>query len=135
MSGRPAGFVLDAPQAGCKQKPDAAFAPFLELGDHILGNENDPGGPADETVLARFGLRRDQREDGGAIGRRDCHPPVPGLQTGVKRNMETELIHVESQALVLIVDINVDGVHPEKGLLAVEPDTHGSDYTASIATP
>jgi hypothetical protein len=89
-------LILHAPQARRVLKPNAALAPFAVLGEDILGDENNPGGPSDELVLAGFGLRRDKRKQCAAIGRGDGYPPVTGLKPRIKGQIESELIQVES---------------------------------------
>ena len=90
-----------------------ALAPFAELGGDIFGDKNNLCGPANELVLCRIGIRRDQRQHRRAIRRRDRYPALAGLQAGVKCQIETQLIQVEPQASILIAHINVDRVNPE----------------------
>jgi hypothetical protein len=89
-------LIFHAPQTRRVLKPNAALAPFAVLGENILGDENNPGGPSDELVLAGFGLRRDKRKQCAAIGRGDGYPPVTGLKPCIKGQIESELIQVES---------------------------------------
>ena len=50
--------------------------------------------------------------------RRNAYPALSGLKTHIKGQTESELIHVESQALILIVNKNVDSMNAEVGGLA-----------------
>ena len=77
-------------------KPNAALAPFAVLGEDILGDENNPGGPSDELVLAGVGLMCDKRKQCAAVGRGDGYSPVTGLKPRIKSQIEAELIQVES---------------------------------------
>ena len=112
-------LVLDASQAGSEEKTNAAPPPFFPFGNHILGNENNPCRPAYELVLLGFATRRDQCEDCRPIRWSDRHPSVSGLQPGVKGHPESELVHIESQASLLIANKNVDGVNSDEGGLPV----------------
>ena len=107
---------LEAPQAGRGKKLDAAPAPILILGEHIFGNDHNPGRPADELVLPGLGRGRDQRKNSGAVGGRDRYPPVAGLQPGVESQIESELVYEEPYASILVPNEDLDGVKPEKRL-------------------
>ena len=110
-----------------------ALAPFAKLGGDIFGDKNNLRGPANELVLCRIGIGRDQRQDRRAVRRRYRYPALAGLQAGIKRQIEPQLIQVESQASILIANINVDRVNPEIGITPVHSvgwrrAAHGRDY-------
>ena len=87
--------MLDAPQTWCIAKMNSALAPFAVLGNHVFGKENDGRDPADEFVVFRIRIRRDQPEHRGAVGRGNRHQPVTGLKAGIQSQIESELIQVE----------------------------------------
>ena len=64
------GIELNAAEAGSVIEADTAERPLLIFRDDILGDEDDLRGTADEFVLHGIGLRGDEREDSGAVGRR-----------------------------------------------------------------
>ncbi len=55
--------------------------------------------------------RRDKREQCATVGRGHGHPPFTGLKLRIEGQGESEFVHVESQALILVLDVNVDGVN------------------------
>jgi hypothetical protein len=110
------GLRLDTSQSRCAKKPYATPAPFFKFGDHILRNENNPGGPADEFVFPGFGRRRHQRKHRGPVWGRDCQPPFAGLNLGIEGYIKSKLVYIESQASILISNENVDGVNAKKRL-------------------
>lgn len=123
-------FVVHSPEAGRVLKADAAPTPCAIFGGDILGDENDSGGPSDEPGFAGFRLRGDERKERTAIRRGDGQPPVTGFEFCVEGKIESELIEVESQALILISYIDVDGVNTEMEaavISAVRGIAHGRD--------
>ena len=98
---------------------NSALAPFAELGDDVFGKENDGRGLADELVVFRIGIGRDQPKHRGAVRRGNRDQAVTGLKAGVQGQIESELIPVELQAAILIFDKNVDCVNAEVGVLPV----------------
>ena len=96
MLSRRLPLILDAPVAGRMVKAHPTLAPFAVLRRDIFGNENNLSGPADEFVLDGAGLRRDQCEDRGAIGRGDSYPTDTGWELGIKGKMEAKLIQVKA---------------------------------------
>jgi hypothetical protein len=105
----------------------AAFAPFAKLGNHVLCKENDGRGPADELVVFRIGIRGDQPEHCGAVGRSNRHQPMTGLKAGIKSQIESELIQVKGQTAILIFHKNIDRVDAQVGILPVQADVHIRD--------
>ena len=91
---------------------NAAAAPFRVFGGDILGNKNDSGGSSDELIVARFGLGRDQRQQGAAVGRSDRYPAVAGLKLRIEGQIEAKLIRIESEAPILVSNVDVDRVNP-----------------------
>ena len=112
---------------------NAAFGPFLEFGDDVLGDENDLGGAANELVLLGVGLGSDEGENGGAVGRGDGDEAVAGLKLGVVGEVETELIEVKAETAIEIANEDVDAVDAEvrAGLEGGRGSGHGRDYKAS----
>jgi hypothetical protein len=116
-------LILHPPQSRHILKPNAAPAPLAILGEDILRYKNDPGGPADKLILTRFGFGRDKGKQGATVGRGDRHPPVAGLKLRIKGQSESELIRVESQALILISNVNVDSVNTQMGAVPIHAKT------------
>lgn len=104
-------------------KADPALPPFNVLCGHVVGDQNNAGGPTDELVLIGFGLRRDQRQHRGAVRRGDRDPTITGLKLGVKSHLKSELIDEESQAFVLISNENLEGVDTQVASLSIQADT------------
>ena len=112
---------------------NAAAAPLGVLGGDILGNEDDPGGSSDELILARFGLGRDQRQQGAAVGRGDRHPAVAGLKLRIEGQIEAELIPVESQALLLVSNVDIDRVNAQMRTVYIHSRRRGEASHASVS--
>ena len=90
---------------------DAAAGPIAVTGEDIVGGEDDVGGAANQLHLLRIGFGSDKREHRVAIGRSNAEPAFAGLKNGVGDEAKAELVHVETQALVLIADENLDAVN------------------------
>ena len=58
-------------------------------------------------------MRRDQREQGAPVRRGDGQPALAGLKHDIKGQIESELIPVEAQALILVANVDVDRVNPK----------------------
>ena len=112
--------VLHPPQPRRILKPDATPSPGAVLGGHILGDEYNAGRPPDQPVFPGFGLRSDQRKQGAAIRRSHGHPSLTGFQLCVEGQIEFELIQKESQALILISNINIDRMNPQVQALLIQ---------------
>ena len=113
-------LILDTPETRNMTKANSALSP-LTVGRHdIFRHKGDRRGLADQLVLIRVGFRRDQRKHGGAVRRRNSYPALSGLKAHIKGQVEAELIHVEPQASVLIADENIDRVHAEVGIVAIQ---------------
>jgi hypothetical protein len=125
-------MVLDSPDARGIAKVNSALAPFAKFGDDVFGKENDWRGPADELVVLRIELRRDQPENGGAVRRGDGHQPVTGLKVDIQSQIESQAIPVEFQTPIMLFDKNVDGINAEVGILPIEANVgsaaHGRNY-------
>ena len=120
MRGRHVPLIFDPSQAGCVEKPNPSPSPFFKLRNHILGNENNSGCPADELVLIGVRRRRDQGKDRTAVGRRNRYPAVARCKPRIKSHVKAELVHIESQALILISNENVDGVNTKERPFCVD---------------
>ena len=101
-------------------KPDTAPPPLAILGRDILGNENNSGLSPDEFIFPGFGFGSDQRKQRAAVRGRDRQPPVTGLKPRIEGQIESEPVHVESQARILIPDINVNRVNTQVQAWLVE---------------
>ena len=89
-------FVLDAPQPRRMAKANPALAPFAELGGDVFGNENNLRSPPDELVFFRSGFGGDQGKHSASIRRSDGYPALPRWKAGIKGQIKSELIQVES---------------------------------------
>jgi hypothetical protein len=76
------------------------------------------GGLANLFVLVGVGFRSDKGKHGRAVGRRNAYAALPGLKADVKGKAESKLIHVESQASILVANENVDRVNTKVGVVA-----------------
>ena len=101
-------------------KADSALSPLGVSCHDIFGNKRNLRRLADELVLVRVGIRRDQGKHRRAVRRRNPDPALSRLKAHIKGQAESQLIHVESQAPVLIANENVDRVNPKMGVLAIE---------------
>jgi len=100
-------------------KANSATSP-LAVGSHdVFGNKSNWRRLADQLVLIGVGFGRDQGKHCGAVGRRNTHPALPGLKAHIEGETESKLIHIESQAPILITDENVDRVNAEIAILAI----------------
>jgi hypothetical protein len=112
-------LVLDALQPRHILKPNSALAPFPIFGQNIFGNKDDLCGPADERALFGVGFRCDQRKHGTAIGRGDRYPALTRCKADIADQTEPQMVQVESQALILIANEDVNRVDTEMGMLQV----------------
>src|SRR5271154_161563 len=124
---------LDPPKSRWVAKVTPALPPLAVLRNHILSEKNDRRGPADQLVVVRVGIRRDQPEHRGSVGRGNRHQAVTRLKVRIQNQMESELIHVEFETAILIFDKDVDSVNPQVGVLAVQANggsgaAHAGDY-------
>jgi hypothetical protein len=94
---------------------DAALGPFLELRGDVFRDEHNLRGAPDEFVLLGVGLGNDQRKDSRAIRRRYSDPALTGLDPGIERDVEAELVNEKAQAAILVTDKDVDTVKAQVG--------------------
>jgi len=106
-------FIGHAPQPWCMTKANSSPAPLAKLRSYIFRNENNRRGPADEFVLVRIGIGRNQRKHRRPVGRCHRYPPLAGRKPGVESDLEPKLVQVETQASILISNENVNRVDPE----------------------
>ena len=85
----------------------------MKFGGDVFGNKNNLRGTADEFVFLGLGLGNDKGKDGTAIGRGDGYPAVSGLKAGIESQVESQLIKVETQAAILIANVDVHAVKTE----------------------
>src|SRR6266851_1473930 len=132
-------LIFEAFQARRELEANSALGPFAVLGNHILGDKGDRHGPANELDLFRAGVRCDEGEVRGAVGRGDGYETTVGLNAGVKDQLEAELIEVEAQALLQITDENRNRLETQVRVLAIQANrgavrpllrriAHGRDY-------
>jgi hypothetical protein len=69
-------LIFDAPESRRMTEANSAAAPFAELLDYILGNEDDAGRPADLLVFRRVRLGLYERQHSRAVGGRHCDPTL-----------------------------------------------------------
>ena len=141
MRGTNVHFILEAFQPRRELEANAALAPFAVLGNYILGDKGDRHGPANEFVLFRAGLRRDERKVRCAVGRSHGYEAAIGLNAGVKDQLEAELVEVEIQAEVEVANVNRNRLEAQVGIPAIQTNSgavspfgrriaHGRDYKA-----
>ena len=139
-------FILEAFQPRRELEANSAFAPFAVLGNHILDDEGDRHRPANEFVLFRAGLRRDERKVRCAVGRGHGYEAAIGLNAGVKDQLEAELVEVEIQAEVEVANVNRNRLEAQVGIPAIQTNSgavspfgrriaHGRDYKAESVKP
>lgn len=116
-------------QLGRMMKADPALAPFLELGEDVFRQEDDPSGTANELVFVRVRHRSHQQKHGSAIGRSDSQRAVGRLQRGVRGQSESQLIQVESPAAILIANENGNASEADVVVLAMS-GCHSPQYSA-----
>ena len=112
-------LILDPPQPRNMTKANPAFSPLAVGGDHVFRHKSHRSRLANELVLVRVGLRRDQGKHSRPIGRSNAHPSLSGLQADVIGQIESQLIYVKLQAAVLIANEDIDGINAEVGILAI----------------
>src|SRR5258708_1171210 len=116
-------LILEAFEAWREVEANSVLGPFAVLGNHIFGDEGDRGGPANELALFRAGLRRDESEVRGAVGRGDGYETTVGLNAGGKDQLEAELIEVEAQAQLEIANVNRNRLEAQVGILAIQANS------------
>jgi len=94
-----------------REELHSALAPFAKLGHHVIRNKDHLRRPADEGVLLGIWFRRDQREYCAAVGGSYSDPALAGTEADIADQIESQLVDVESQALVLIANKDVDRVN------------------------
>jgi hypothetical protein len=92
--------------------------PLLEFGRDIFGHEYGMFTTADELVFLGLAFGSHERKNRIAIGRGDSDPPSSGFVALVDDQAEAELIHIKTQALVLIADKNVNAKNAKVGILS-----------------
>src|SRR5882724_6749345 len=103
-------------------KANPATPPLGISRNDIFCHKSDRRGLANELVLIRIGLGRNQGENSRAVGRRDAYPPLSGLKAHIEGEVETELINVEPQTPFLIANENTHPINAEVGGVAFQRD-------------
>ena len=111
-------LIQDAPQARSVTKADAPRTPLPIRRRHVFGHEHDLRGAADKAVLSGIGFGLNQREYCAAVRRRDGDLAVAGLHVCVERDLESELVEEESEAALLISDVDVDRMEAQVTIVA-----------------
>src|SRR6266478_4139573 len=93
-------------------KTDPPLGPLLEIGHNIFGNKNNVPGAANKLAFLGVGLRIDEDKHRRAIRRSDCYP-APDRYMGISDQVESELVHVESEASIHIGNEDGKGVNTE----------------------
>src|SRR5882724_3194757 len=104
-------------------KTHAAPVPFLELGEHVFGQEDDLSRAADKLVFIGVGFRSNEREHSGAIGGSDGERIFDGRERDIKGQAESQLIQVESPASLFVANENGNGSEAEVGVVAIRAKT------------
>jgi hypothetical protein len=86
--------------------------PLAELGKDVFGHEDDLRGATDELVVRGPWTGCDEGEHGAAVWRGDRDPALAGSELRIERQLESELVQVESQAAILIPNEDPNGVDP-----------------------
>jgi len=112
-------------------KANAALRPVPELGSDILSGKDNPAGAPNPPVVFRIGFGCDEQEERRPIRRSNAQPAVPGrrswsqtwprFEPHVEHHLESKLIPIELQALVLIANKDRDTVNAQIQVLPVQP--------------
>src|SRR5271157_606889 len=113
-------LVRDLLQAWRIEKLDSALSPFAKLGYDIIRNKHYLRRPADEPVLFGVGFGCNQRKYGAAVRGRNRHPALTGSKADIAHQTKSHLVYVESQALVLIANEDVNRVNAKMRPLSVQ---------------
>jgi len=102
-------------------KTNPALALRMEFGVDIFGNKyNIGGGLTDELILLRARPGRDARDERRPIRRGKHYEAAMLSKVVINDQTETKLVHVESQASILIADEDGDMMNTEVGVLSVQ---------------
>src|SRR6267142_1336407 len=115
-------LILEAFQPWRELKANSALGPLAVLHNHILGDEGDRCGPANELVLFRARLWRDEREVRSAVGRGHGYETPVRLNARVKNQLKPKLIEVKVQAEVEIANVNGHRLQAQVRILPVQTD-------------
>ncbi len=115
---------------GTERNLYAAARPLAVARNHVVGDEDNLGMPANELILVGIGRRSNQRQHRFAIGRCDGQPSFAGLEDGVGDEPEAELIQIKAKASLLVADEHLDAMHAEDVIRRLGRRTHERDYKA-----
>src|SRR5437870_13749551 len=115
-------FILEAFQPWRELKANSALGPFAVFHNHILSDKRDRRRPANELVLFRAGLRRDQRKVCGAVRRGNGHKTTNGLNARATARLAAEWCEGESQGERETANVNGHRLQPQVRGLAVQAD-------------
>ena len=101
---------------------NAAAAPLLKFREDVFGDESDLRVAADEFDLLRFGIRRDEGNIAGAVGRSDHGVGASGSGASVKDEMKAKLVDKKTEAAIEVVNKYGYGLKTKIRIFPVEPD-------------
>jgi hypothetical protein len=115
LHARPLASALIANPAKPRRaaEANAARSPLVKLRGNVFRHEDDRDRAADFFVIGRFRARRDQGQDGAAVGRLDRDPALPRLEANIERELEPELVHEEADASLLVAHEDLDGLQAQ----------------------
>jgi hypothetical protein len=102
----------------------------VKLGRNVLSDKDDLGVPANEHAFLGVGLGCNQRKHCTAVRRGNRYPALTGSEANVTDQTEPKLVQVESQALILVTDVDVDCVDAKVELSRV----HGESTLVCVKT-
>src|SRR6185312_16317937 len=103
-------------------EPNSALLPLLELCSDVFSNQHCMPRAANQLVFFRVALGSNQGENDVAIRRRDGDPAPTGFIALIDDQFESQLVHVEAQASVLIADEDIDTKDAKIRVLTLELD-------------
>ena len=105
--------ILQALQARRILKANSTLDPLPILAHKIIGNEDHVGAMANQAVLLRVGVGRNQRQHRAAVWGRNRHPAVPAFEADIAHQIESQLFNVKPQAHILVAYEDIDRVNAQ----------------------
>src|SRR5215510_9842600 len=111
-----------APIRGLRRmmKTNPALEPLLINGIDVFGDENNLPRTANKLIFFGVGGRSDERKDRVAVRRRDRYPAATAFKAVISDQTESELVQIESQALILVANENRGEKNAQVGRLAIQ---------------